>query len=183
MRLLLSCVIALALLTLLLVPTTQAVTMTMTLDGVQVQACDVSWEEGSCVLKVTETTMGDYTPPGVCTFFPQAEGIALFGARLEIDASALTGTEWLEVDLRESSGDGHTRLFVYAEGETGYFNFAMSYFDGSPTDQTMFMDVTGYELGKIVISGHTALIQEVRIEGSSMVALPAVRWGVLKARW
>lgn len=161
----------------------EAATLTMTLDSVGVSACDTPWTEGSCVLKVTDTTIGDYTPPGFCLFFPQAEGLALLGARLEIDVAALHGIETVEIDIREVSGDGRTRAFVYAEGALNYFNFLMSYYDGGATEQTFVLDVTGYELGKIAVSAHEALIEEVRLLGSTMVALPDPSWGVIKARW
>ena len=114
---------------LLLCSTAHAVTMTVTLDGVSVNTCYSTWEEGSCVMQVVDTTMDDYTPSGNCTFFPQAEGIALMGARMEIDVSAVDGIDFIEVDLREVSGNGRTRVFLFEEDASNYFQFAMNYYD------------------------------------------------------
>jgi hypothetical protein len=175
---------ALILLIALLVATpAHGTTLAMTLDGVEVQACDTAWTEGSCVLKIVETTGADFSAPGSCTFSAQTEGIELSGARLEIDVSALTGIDLVEVDLQEASGSAHTRIFAHAEGEDGYFNFVQSFWNGGSTDQTLMMDVTGYELGRIVISGHESLITEVRLEGHNLVGLPGTSWGLLKGRW
>lgn len=161
-----------------------AETLTMTLDNVSVNTCDTAWTEGSCEMRVVDTITGDYTPPGNCIWFAQAEGLALMGARLLIDVSALDGITWLEVDVREVSGVGRTRLFVYEEGETtNYYNFAMSSYDGSATEQTMMLDVAFPPLGTIAISAHEALITEVRVMGNSLVDLEKTSWGTIKSRW
>jgi len=160
-----------------------AETMTMTLEGVTANTCDTVWMEGSCALRVIDTTIGDYTPPGNCVFFPQSEGIALMGARLEIDVSGVRGVEVVEVDLREVSGDSRTRVFVFEEGAANYFNFAMSWYHDEPTDQTIPLFTAGFSLAKIAISGHEALIQEVRLVGKVLVDLEDPSWGMLKAAW
>ena len=168
---------------LLLGTAANADTLIMTLDNVQTGDCDTPWTEGVCDLQVVDTAIGDYTPPGNCIWFPQAEGLALFGARLEIDTTALTGLETVEVDLREVSGDGRTRIFLFEEGATNYFQFVMSTYDGGATDQTLPLFTAGFEVGKIAISGHEALITEVRLIGNLIVGNEAETWSVLKTRW
>lgn len=168
---------------LLLSPAANAETLTMTLDNVQTGDCDTQWTEGVCDLQVIDTAIGDYTPPGNCIWFPQAEGLALFGARLEIDTTALVGVEAVEVDLREVSGNGRTRVFLYEEGATNYFQFMMSSYDGGATDQTLILFTSGFELGQIAVSGHEALIQEVRLIGNLIVDNEAETWSAVKTRW
>jgi len=60
---------------LLLCSTSHADTMTLTLDAVSVNTCNSVWTEGLCDMEVVDTTKDDYTPPGNCTFSPEADGI------------------------------------------------------------------------------------------------------------
>ena len=168
---------------LLLGASVSADTMTITLDNVEVDTCDTPWTEGIFDLQVIDTDIGDYTPPGNCVWFPQAEGVALMGARLEIDTTALLGVDEVQIDLREDSGDGHTKIFLYEPGGVAYFQFVMSYYSGSATEQSMPIVTGGFVLGKIVISGNDALIQEVRVLGNLTVENEEESWGTLKSRW
>ena len=144
--------------------------------------CDTSWTESSCELTVVTTGVEDYLP-GFCSWMPLAEELALTGARLLIDVSALDGIDWIEVDVTEFSGDGRTRLFAYEEGTDVLYNFVMSFYEGSETFQTMMMDVTGPKLGTIAISAQGARISEVRLSGFNLVGTEYSSWSVMKSRW
>ena len=157
--------------------------MVMTLDGVGVTTCDTQWTEGSCVLRVVETIEGDESPPGSCSWSPEASGVALMGARLEIDATGLQGVEEVQIDLVESSGNGHTKIFLYEAGTSNLFQFMLSTYGGSPSPQTIPIFVVGSQLGKIIISASDALITEVRLNGFNLVDTEKNSWGTLKARW
>ena len=97
--------------------------------------------------------------------------------------SAIGGIDYIDVDLREVSGDGHTKVFLFEEGATNYFQFVMSYYDGGATDQSLPIFCAGFKLARIVISGNDALIQEIRLNGTLLVGNDDSSWGVLKARW
>jgi hypothetical protein len=131
---------------------------------------------------VVETSVEDLVP-GFCSWFPLAEELTLTGARLVIDVSALDGIDWIEVDVTEFSDEGHTRLFAYEHETNNLFNFAMSSYDGSETFQTLMMDVAGFKLGTIAVSGHGARISEVRLSGFNLVETEYSSWSVMKTRW
>ena len=169
--------------TLLLSASAGADTLTITLDNVEVDTCHTPWTEGICDVQVVETVEGDQAPPGYCTWDQQAEGVTLLGARLEIDTTALEGVEEVEIDLRENSGNGHTKLYFYDTGLTNIIQFVVSSYTGSPTDQTLPVFIVGSELGKIVISGSDGLIKEVRLIGNLKVEGEGESWGTLKTRW
>jgi hypothetical protein len=157
-------------------------TVTITLDNVEVDTCDTEWKEGPFHLQVVDTVEGDQTPAGSCVWDQQAEGVALLGARLEIDATALEGVEGVDIDLRENSGHGHTEVYLY-DPEANTIQFMTSSYTGSPTDQTLTMFIPGSELGKILISGADALIQEIRVMGNLKVENVGGSGGTLKSRW
>jgi hypothetical protein len=156
--------------------------MALTLDNVQIDTCDSPWEEGVCTLQVVDTAEGDQSPPGMCVWDQQHDGVVLLGARLEIDATSLEGVEEVEVDLRENSGNGHTKITLY-DPLGNIIQFVSSSYNGSPTDQSMPIFIPGSELGKIVISGSDALIQEVRLVGDLRVGNDRGSWSALKIRW
>ena len=156
---------------------------TMTLDNVAVETCRTTWLEGSCVMQVVDTTDADYPTVGSCSWVPKPVGLYLIGARLVIDVSAMDGVEWVEVDIREGSGTGRTRLFVYEAGNETEFNLAMSTYDGSVTDQTLMLNTAGFDMATIAISGRRALVSEVRIGGATVVDLDQNSWSALKSRW
>jgi hypothetical protein len=157
-------------------------TVAITLDNVEVDTCDTEWTEGIGKLQVVDTVEGDPTPPGSCIWDQQAEGVALLGARLEIDTTQLEGVEEVDVDLRENSGNGHTEVKLYNR-EGMIIQFVSSSYTGSPTDQTLPIFIPGSELGKIVISGNDVLIQELRLNGNLKVEGEGESWGTLKSRW
>ena len=159
-----------------------AATMTLTLDDVQIDTCDSPWEEEVCTLQVVDTAEGDQSPPGMCVWDQQPEGVQLLGARLEIDATSLGGVEEVEVDLQENSGSGHTKITLY-DPLGNIIQFVSSSYTGSPTDQSMPIFIPGSELGKIVISGSDALIQEVRLVGELRVGNDGNSWSALKTLW
>jgi len=173
----------LTILLLLIFASAAAEDMVMTLDAVGVSTCDTQWTEGSCVLRVVETIEGDESPPGSCSWSPEANGVALTGARLEIDATGLQGVEEVQIDLVESSGNGHTKIYLYEAGTSNLFQFMLSSYGGSPSPQTIPIFVVGSELGKIIISANGALITEVRLNGSNLVDTEKNSWGTLKTRW
>lgn len=163
--------------------TAPATTMTMTLDGIGVDTCGVGWREGSCALHVAPTVTGDYSPPGSCAFNLVPDGIELLGARLVVDVGTLAGIETVEVDLLEEGGKEHTRIYAYAVGADTDYDFVMSWWNGGQTEQTVTMDVSAERLGMLVISGDASLIREVRLNGATLVGLPAQSWGTLKGRY
>jgi len=175
-------VTALTLLLLIIAIPAHAAEMTMSLDNVAVNTCDTSWTEGSCELMVVDTIVEDFLP-GFCSWLPLAEEVALMGARLVIDVSALDGVDWIEVDVTEFSGDGHTRLFAYEEGSNVLVNFVMSFYDGSETFQTLMMDVAGSKLGTIAVSAQGARVSEVRLSGFDLVSTEYSSWTAMKSRW
>jgi hypothetical protein len=173
----------LVLLLLLVCTPAAAEELTMTLDNVAVETCGTAWLEGSCVMQVIETINTDYSTEGSCRWIPKPVGLYLLGARLLIDVSALDGIEWVEVDIREASAAGRTRLFLYEAGSATEFNYAMSTYDGSVTDQTLMLDAAGFDLATIAVSGQRVVVTEVRIIGSAIVDIDTQSWSALKSRW
>jgi hypothetical protein len=156
--------------------------MALTLDNVQIDTCDSPWEEGVCTLQVVDTAEGDQSPPGMCVWDQQPEGVVLLGARLDIDTTSLGGIEEVEVDLRENSGSGHTKITLY-DRLGNIIQFMSSNYTGSPTDQSLPIFIPGSELGHIVISGSDVLIQEVRLVGDIRVGNEEGSWSAMKMRW
>lgn len=173
---------AVLLLSLVLICTPAAAeTMTLTLDNVSTNTCDTSWAEGECDIQVINTIEGDHSPPGMCVWDQHTDGVTLLGARLEIDTTGLEGVEEVDIDLLENSGDGHTMIYLY-DTDDNIIQFMLSSYTGSPTEQTLPIFIPGSVLGKIVISGSDALIQEVRLIGDIRVDNHSRSWSALKLR-
>jgi hypothetical protein len=151
--------------------------ITLTLDGVGMSTCNVTWDEGACHLMFTETAEGDYGyPPGYCIAQAVAEGVYIMPARLSVDVSMIEGIMSVEIDIQEASDLGRTRAFAYAQDQ----EVANQWSDAMGL-QTFTLDVTGHAITSLAVSGWEAAVWEIRLIGDNLVANDWTSFSALKA--
>jgi len=144
-----------------------AVVNTITFDGIPAGIeCDEVWQEAGIDLYYTATTSEDCDLGGNCQFADEPGVAGLFPARVVIDLGETYDVPMVEVDWRDSCGDGCTQAFVY-DGEATVAT-AQNTVTGEP--ETVTLTPSGGQADRVALSSCEGEILEVRITTDTVAA-------------
>jgi hypothetical protein len=155
-----------------------AATRVLTMDGLTDLECDAPWTEANLTLEIVDTTADDHTA-GVCIVFDNVNGPLLYGARLVVDLSTVSGVETVEVHYQQepcAEPGGCTRAYLYNDGE-----IVFTHLGGTDDGDVITTLTAGGPVDTIAVSAIGAIVKEIRIIGDDLIPAAAQRWSVVKS--